>query len=219
PRRLHGRLRRAAHRLHASRALPGGGDAQRDAPREAAHRRAGSARRADGGVPPRLRRSHRPRALGRQRPARARVETRSQECTFALLRLRHGRPLRPRRRQQRAPPTSVGARHPPHLFPQSRRPRLRVRPRRDRGQPALPEQGARRPYGEEAMPTVASLPLALLVQAAPAAEPPAKPTITIQSADAPGLKVFYLNAPWGPNTFAAMEKPGEGFYNKRSWPF
>jgi hypothetical protein len=66
------------------------------------------------------------------------------------------------------------------------------------------------------VPIVISLALA---QAAPAEEAPRKPAITIQSATAPGVKVFYLNAPWGPNTFAAMEKPGEGFYNKRTWPF
>jgi hypothetical protein len=58
-----------------------------------------------------------------------------------------------------------------------------------------------------------------LAQAAPAEEAARKPAITIQTASAPGLKVFYLNAPWGPNTFAAMERPGEGFYNTRSWPF
>ena len=70
------------------------------------------------------------------------------------------------------------------------------------------------------MITLASLALAAaLAQAAPAEEAPPKPAITIQSASAPGVKVFYLNAPWGPNTFAAMEKPGEGFYNKRTWPF
>jgi hypothetical protein len=70
------------------------------------------------------------------------------------------------------------------------------------------------------MTILASFALAAAVaQAAPAEEPPRKPAITIQSADAPGVKVFYLNAPWGPNTFAAMEKPGEGFYNKRTWPF
>lgn len=60
---------------------------------------------------------------------------------------------------------------------------------------------------------------AALVQAAPAEEAPRKPAITIQTASAPGVKVFYLNAPWGPNTFAAMERPGDGFYNTRSWPF
>lgn len=70
------------------------------------------------------------------------------------------------------------------------------------------------------MTLLAPLALALaLPQAPPAEEAPRKPAITIQSATAPGVKVFYLNAPWGPNTFAAMEKPGEGFYNNRTWPF
>ncbi len=59
----------------------------------------------------------------------------------------------------------------------------------------------------------------VIAQAAPAEPAPRKPAITIQSASAPGVKVFYLNAPWGPNTFAAMERPGDGFYNSRTWPF
>jgi hypothetical protein len=33
------------------------------------------------------------------------------------------------------------------------------------------------------------------------------------------VQVFYLNLPWGPETFAAMERPSEGYYNRRSWPF
>ncbi len=49
--------------------------------------------------------------------------------------------------------------------------------------------------------------------------PPARPAITIHTAEAPGVQVFYLNLPWGPETFAAMEQPGEGYYNRRSWPF
>ncbi len=52
----------------------------------------------------------------------------------------------------------------------------------------------------------------------PAAEPK-RPAITIQTVEAPGVQVFHLNMPWGPETFAAMERPGEGFYNRRSWPF
>lgn len=64
----------------------------------------------------------------------------------------------------------------------------------------------------------------LLSQAAPApdasAEPPAdKPKITIHKAEGPDAEVFFLSIPWGPNTFAAMERPGESFYNRRSWPF
>jgi hypothetical protein len=45
------------------------------------------------------------------------------------------------------------------------------------------------------------------------------PGITIHSASAPSLKVFYLNLPWGPSTFAAMERGGDSYYAKRTWPF
>ena len=67
--------------------------------------------------------------------------------------------------------------------------------------------------------------LALLQAPAPAASPSpspgaaARPAITIQTATAPGLTVSYLTAPWGPQTFAAMERAQEGFYNRRTWPF
>lgn len=43
--------------------------------------------------------------------------------------------------------------------------------------------------------------------------------ITIHTADAAGVQVFFMNLPWGPETFAAMERPSEGFYNRRTWPF
>jgi hypothetical protein len=46
-----------------------------------------------------------------------------------------------------------------------------------------------------------------------------RPAIIIHEVEAPGARVFYLSIPWGPETFAAMERPGEGFYNRRSWPF
>lgn len=50
--------------------------------------------------------------------------------------------------------------------------------------------------------------------------PPARrPAITIHEASAPGVRVLFLNLPWGPETFAAMERAGEGYYNRRSWPF
>jgi hypothetical protein len=70
-----------------------------------------------------------------------------------------------------------------------------------------------------------SLALLALLQAEPAASPSpspsasARPSITIQTATAPGLTVSYLTAPWGPLTFAAMERAQEGFYNRRTWPF
>jgi hypothetical protein len=80
------------------------------------------------------------------------------------------------------------------------------------------------------LPFIASLALAagfvpVLAQAPPApASPSAQPAptpvpITIQSVDAAGVSVYFLNIPWGPQTFAAMERPGDGFYNKRTWPF
>jgi hypothetical protein len=72
-----------------------------------------------------------------------------------------------------------------------------------------------------------SLLFALLVVAqagAPAQAPPKTeeaqtPAITIQKAEAPGATVFFLNIPWGPQTFAMMERPGDSFYNLRIWPF
>jgi hypothetical protein len=55
---------------------------------------------------------------------------------------------------------------------------------------------------------------------APTPSPRPTPTpVTIHSAEASGLRVFFLNIPWGPQTFAAMERPGDSFYNKRTWPF
>jgi len=47
----------------------------------------------------------------------------------------------------------------------------------------------------------------------------ARPEVAIHSAEAGRVKVFYLNIPWGPATFAAMEKGGASFYTKRTWPF
>jgi hypothetical protein len=66
--------------------------------------------------------------------------------------------------------------------------------------------------------TTLALVLALGQVAAPAGAPE-RPAITIHSVKAEGVQVFHLNMPWGPETFAAMERPGEGFYNRRSWPF
>jgi len=62
--------------------------------------------------------------------------------------------------------------------------------------------------------------LALGASPVQAADPAsARPAISIHTAEAQGAEVFYLSIPWGPNTFAAMERPGEGYYNRRSWPF
>jgi len=64
-----------------------------------------------------------------------------------------------------------------------------------------------------------TLALLLVLAQAGGAEAPTRPAITIQTVEAPGVQVFHLNMPWGPETFAAMERPGESFYNRRSWPF
>ncbi len=67
---------------------------------------------------------------------------------------------------------------------------------------------------------ILSLTLAVLAQAAaPAPTEPKRPPIVIQSATAGPISVHYLNIPWGPNTFAGMERAADGFYNKRAWPF
>src|SRR5258706_13953689 len=66
---------------------------------------------------------------------------------------------------------------------------------------------------------ILSLTLAVLAQAAaPAPTEPKRPPIVIQSASAGPISVHYLNIPWGPNTFAGMEKAEDGFYNRRAWP-
>ena len=45
------------------------------------------------------------------------------------------------------------------------------------------------------------------------------PDLEIHHSEAGGVTVRFLNIPWGPQTFAAMERPGEGFYSDRTWPF
>lgn len=77
------------------------------------------------------------------------------------------------------------------------------------------------------LPAALSLALAaapVLAQAPGAPSPSSQPAptpvpITIQSVEAKGVSVHFLNIPWGPQTFAAMERPGDTFYNKRTWPF
>jgi hypothetical protein len=69
-----------------------------------------------------------------------------------------------------------------------------------------------------------TLPFVLaLAQAAPtqtpAAPAPSETAIKIQKVEAPGAQVFFLGIPWGPQTFAMMERPGDSFYNRRAWPF
>ena len=58
--------------------------------------------------------------------------------------------------------------------------------------------------------------LPLSPQATPEAE---RPVIEKKIATAGGVTVHFLTIPWGPNTFASMEKGGESFYAKRTWPF
>lgn len=61
--------------------------------------------------------------------------------------------------------------------------------------------------------------IGLVIQTVPTTEISPRAAITIRTVGGPGLRIHYLNAPWGPNTFASMERPGTGFYNQRSWPF
>lgn len=63
---------------------------------------------------------------------------------------------------------------------------------------------------------------ALQAQQAPAQAPspePETPRFTLEAAKAPGVEVHWVRIPWGPQTFQAMEAPGDSFYNKRTWPF
>lgn len=46
-----------------------------------------------------------------------------------------------------------------------------------------------------------------------------KPAIVLRSQSVAGASVFYQTVPWGPQTFAVMERSTDSFYNKRSWPF
>ena len=73
--------------------------------------------------------------------------------------------------------------------------------------------------GAAAASTLAQEPAAQPSPTAQTAATPKPTPITIQSAEAGDVKVFFLNAPWGPQTFAMMERGGDSFYNKRTWPF
>lgn len=46
-----------------------------------------------------------------------------------------------------------------------------------------------------------------------------KPAVTIERAAAGPVSVRYLKIPWGPNTFADMQRGGQSFYAHRTWPF
>jgi hypothetical protein len=41
----------------------------------------------------------------------------------------------------------------------------------------------------------------------------------IQTVEAGGVKVHFVPLPWGPETFAGMERGEDSYYNRRSWPF
>jgi hypothetical protein len=41
----------------------------------------------------------------------------------------------------------------------------------------------------------------------------------LRTVEAAGVKVHFLAMPWGPETFGAMERGDESYYNRRSWPF
>jgi hypothetical protein len=47
----------------------------------------------------------------------------------------------------------------------------------------------------------------------------ARPAIEKKTAQAGPITVHFLTIPWGPNTFEAMERGGDSFYAKRTWPF
>lgn len=42
---------------------------------------------------------------------------------------------------------------------------------------------------------------------------------TIQTATTEGMKVLYLNLPWGEKTFSYLEDGGNDYYSTRTWPF
>jgi hypothetical protein len=47
-----------------------------------------------------------------------------------------------------------------------------------------------------------------------------RPAIVLKTASAGPVTVHYLTVPWGPNTFAEMERGGgESYYAGRTWPF
>jgi hypothetical protein len=62
--------------------------------------------------------------------------------------------------------------------------------------------------------TLALLGLVALKQA----EAPKAPVV-IQTSTSGAVTVKSLSIPWGPNTFAEMERASDSFYNKRPWAF
>jgi hypothetical protein len=66
---------------------------------------------------------------------------------------------------------------------------------------------------------VSSAALALLALAPPQDADAPKAPVVIQTSTVGSVTVKSLNAPWGPNTFAEMERASDSFYNKRTWAF
>ena len=62
------------------------------------------------------------------------------------------------------------------------------------------------------------LPFALVASVAVAQEGERKPP-AIQKVETAGAAVYFLDLPWGPQTFGMMEKGADSFYTKRTWPF
>jgi len=62
---------------------------------------------------------------------------------------------------------------------------------------------------------LAAAAVAAAVQEGPAGRAPG----AIRSSEGSGLRVHYVPIPWGPETFASMERGGDSYYNRRSWPF
>jgi hypothetical protein len=61
--------------------------------------------------------------------------------------------------------------------------------------------------------------LAVLPLVAPQQAEPPKAPVVIQTSTSGAVTVKSLNIPWGPNTFAEMERASDSFYNKRTWAF
>jgi hypothetical protein len=63
------------------------------------------------------------------------------------------------------------------------------------------------------------LPLLLVASVAAAQEMVEKKAPTIHKAETAGATVYYLNIPWGPVTFGAMEKGADSANVRRTWAF
>ena len=59
----------------------------------------------------------------------------------------------------------------------------------------------------------------VLVASVAAAQEGERKAPTIQKVETAGAAVYFLDLPWGPQTFSMMEKGADSFYTKRTWPF